>query len=130
MSGIQRAISQECSLPCDKRVSIALLSRNVKAVEQIGNGYHHTQAIGYQQSPQVSIQFVMSLTSAMLAQQLPLLSKFSGETNDEDMDTFWDWLDQFKMLASVCEWFPLTKLVNLITRLLGQAYAFFCSCTT
>ena len=32
----------------------ALPSRNMKPVEQTGSRYHHTQAVGYQQLPQVS----------------------------------------------------------------------------
>ena len=34
------------------------------------------------------------------------------------------------MIADVCGWSPQAKLVNLVTRLQAQAYAFFCSCTT
>ena len=71
-----------------------------------------------------------SVTSALLAQQLPSLPKFSGEMNDGDMDTFQDWFEQFEMIASVCGWSTQTKPVNLVTRLRGQAYAFFRSCTT
>ena len=71
-----------------------------------------------------------SVTTALLAQQLPPLPKFSGEINDGDVDTFQDWLEQFEMIANVCGWSPQAKLVNLVTRLRGQAYAFFCSCTT
>ena len=46
------------------------------------------------------------------------------------MDTFQDWLEQFEMVANVCGWSPQARLVNLVTRLEGQAYVFFCSCTT
>ena len=46
------------------------------------------------------------------------------------MDTFQDWLEQFEMIANVCGWSPQARLVNLVTRLEGQPYAFFCSCTT
>ena len=65
------------------------------------------------------------ITTALLAQQLPPLPKFSGERNDGDMETFQDWLEQFGMIANVCGWSPQVKLVNLVTRLCGQAYAFF-----
>ena len=41
------------------------------------------------------------------------------------MDTFQDWLEQFEMIANVCGWSPQARLVNLVTRLEGQAYAFF-----
>ena len=89
----------------------------------------------HQQLPQVNrVQnpvFNESVTSAVLAQQLPPLPKFSGgEVNNGGMDTFQDWLEQFEMIANVCGWSPQARLVNLVTRLEGQAYAFFRSCTT
>ena len=37
------------------------------------------------------------IPSVLLAQQLPLLLKFSGERNDGDMDTFQEWIEQFEM---------------------------------
>ena len=46
------------------------------------------------------------------------------------MDTFQDWLEQFEMIANVCGWSSQARLVNLVTRLEEQAYAFFRSCTT
>ena len=51
-----------------------------------------------------------------------------GETqgDGEEID---DWLDRFQMVAEVCQWSPQAKLVNLATRLSGQAYAFYRSCT-
>ena len=71
-----------------------------------------------------------SISSVLLAQQLPLLSKFSGERNNGDMDTFQEWIEQFEMIASICGWSAQARLVNLVTRLRGQAYAFFHSCST
>ena len=38
--------------------------------------------------------------------------------------------EQFEMIANVCGWSPQARLVNLVTRLEGQAYAFFRPCTT
>ena len=69
--------------------------------------------------------------SALLAQQLPPLPKFSGESSDRKLEikTFQEWLDQFEMVADVFNWSLQARLVNLITRLHGQAYAFFRSCT-
>ena len=89
----------------------------------------------HQQLPQVNrVQnpvFNESVTSAVLVQQLPPLPKFSGgEVNNGGMYTFQDWLEQFEMIAIVCGWSPQARLVNLVTRLEGQAYAFFRSCTT
>ena len=54
---------------------------------------------------------------------------FSGERNNGDMDTFQEWIEQFEMIASVCGWSARAKLINLVTRLRGQAYAFFRSCS-
>ena len=71
-----------------------------------------------------------SIPSVLMAQRLPPLSKFSGERNDGDMDTFQEWIEQFEMIASICGWSAQAKLVNLVTRLRGQAYAFFRSCST
>ena len=47
------------------------------------------------------------------------------------MDIFQDWLEQFELIANVLGWSSQAnyKLVNLITRLQGQAYSFFWSCT-
>ena len=69
--------------------------------------------------------------SVMLAQQLPPLPKFSGEMNDGDhgVDTFEEWLERFELMATTLSWSSQTRLVNLITRLHGQAYSFFRSCT-
>ena len=68
--------------------------------------------------------------TALLAQQLPPLPKFSGESSDGELEikTFQEWLDQFEM-ADVCNWSLQARLINLITRLRGQTYAFFRSCT-
>ena len=71
------------------------------------------------------------LKSIQLAQNLPPLPKFSGELSDGGfgMDIFQDWLEQFELISNVLNWSSQAKLVNLITRLQGQAYSFFRSCT-
>ena len=46
-----------------------------------------------------------------------------------EIKKFQEWLDQFEMVADVCNWSLQARLVNLITRLCGQAYVFFRSCT-
>ena len=100
----------------------------------------HKKAADCQQSLPVDITYGFAnnilpvcgelISSVLLAQQLPPLSKFSGERNDGDMDTFQEWIEQFEMIVSVCGWSAQAKLVNLVTRLRGQAYAFFWSCST
>ena len=67
-----------------------------------------------------------SLSAIMLAQQLPPLPKFSGE--DLDNEPFEDWIVQFDMIAGLCKWGPPAKLVHFLTRLRGQAFAFYKSC--
>ena len=70
--------------------------------------------------PGVSAEAVTgaTLTSAtLLAQQLPPLQKFSGESHGEDGETFQDWKVQFEMVTSICKWDPQMKLANLVTRL-------------
>ena len=69
-----------------------------------------------------------ALSTALLAQQLPPIGKFSGESSLVDGETFEAWREQFEMVASVSHWDPQTKLVNLTTRLKGQAYTFYRSC--
>ena len=64
---------------------------------------------------------------SMALQHLPL-GKFSGE-GTEDSETFEEWVEQLELLASAGEWDGKTKLVNLTTWLLGQAYAFYRLCT-
>ena len=56
-----------------QNATTGLPSRNMKPVEQTGNGYQHTQTVGYQQSPQVrrvnNLVCNESVTSALSAQQ-------------------------------------------------------------
>ena len=65
----------------------------------------------------------------LVAQQLPPLSKFTGEST-EGSETIVEWLEQLQLVASACRWDESTKLVNLVTRLKGQAFAFYRSCDT
>ena len=70
-----------------------------------------------------------ALATALLSQQLPPLPKFGGDNAAEDGETFEEWAEQYELVASACGWGEKTKLVNLTTRLRGQAYAFYRSCT-
>ena len=45
------------------------------------------------------------------------------------MSMFEEWLEWFELMATTLSWSSQAKLVNLITRLHGQAYSFFRSCT-
>ena len=97
----------------------------LKEMSQMTSGHHKASELKIQLTARVSPVCNESVTSALLAQQLPPLPRFSGEVNDGDMDTFQDWLERFEMIAGVCGWSPQAELVNLVTRLQGQAYAFF-----
>ena len=71
----------------------------------------------------------IQLSQALLAQQLPPIPKFAGEERHQGGETIEDWKEQFEMVATLGGWDEHAKLVNLITRLRGQAYAFYRSCT-
>ena len=69
------------------------------------------------------------LSQALLAQQLPTIPKFTGEECQQGGETIEDWKEQFEMVATLGGWDKRSKLVNLVTRLRGQAYSFYRSCT-
>ena len=46
----------------------------------------------------------------------------------EESETFAEWLEQLELVAVACHWDEPTKLVKLVTRLKGQAFAFYRSC--
>ena len=60
---------------------------------------------------------------------MPPIPNFSGDSIGKDGDTFVDWSEQFQLVAEACQWSDQVKLVNLATRLKGQAYAFYRSCS-
>ena len=68
------------------------------------------------------------LSSALLSQQLPPTGKFGGD-NPDDGETFEEWIGRLEMVASISCWDDCTKFVNLASRLRGQVYAFYRSCT-
>ena len=45
-----------------------------------------------------------------------------------DGETFLEWIEQFELVAGICSWNDQAKLVNLTTRLRGQAYSFYRTC--
>ena len=65
------------------------------------------------------------LSAPCLSSQLPPIPKFTGEGQGTDGETFQEWLEQFEMVADVCQWNDQTKLVNLTMRLRGPAYSFY-----
>ena len=63
------------------------------------------------------------------ASQLPPISKFRGEDPDQEGGNFEEWIEQFESIAEAYGWDPKTRLVNLTTRLQGQAYSFYRTCS-
>ena len=63
-----------------------------------------------------------AMSTAFLAQQIPPLQKFDGATmRSAGTELITEWLEQFELVAEVCRWDNSTKLVNLVTRLKGEA---------
>lgn len=70
----------------------------------------------------------MKVSQVLLAQQIPRIPKYTGEERQQSGETFEDWREQFEMVATLSGRDEKMKLVNLVTRLQGQAYAFYWSC--
>ena len=81
------------------------------------------------QGPTSSTQAINMPAPYLLGQQLPPISKFSGENLEDEGETFLEWAEQFELIAEMCGWSDQAKLVNLTTRLRGQAYSFYRTCT-
>ena len=63
----------------------------------------------------------------LLTSQIPSLPKYGGEVSDGEhgLIIFEDWLEDFELMATTLNWSSQAKLINLVTRLHGQAYSFF-----
>ena len=59
---------------------------------------------------------------------MPQILKFTGE-HTGDYEGFQEWREQFELISEACHWTEQAKLVNLTTRLKGQVYSFYRSCT-
>ena len=57
-----------------------------------------------------------------------VIPAWTASTNGEG-DTFLELVEQFELIAEMCGWNDRAKLVNLNTRLCGQAYSFYRTCT-
>ena len=55
--------------------------------------------------------------SMIPGQQLPPISKFSGEDSDGEGKSFEDWIEQFDAVANMYQWDMQARLVNLTTHL-------------
>ena len=69
------------------------------------------------------------METLLMAQQIPPISKFSGDERSGEPQDFVEWIEQFELVASAFNWSEQAKLVNLTTRLKGQAYSFYRACT-
>lgn len=58
--------------------------------------------------------------------QAPPIMKYGGNS---DSEMFEEWYEQFELVATACGWNERLKLANLATRLHGQAYTFYWTCT-
>ena len=47
-----------------------------------------------------------------------------------ELGSFREWHEQLEMVASMCQWHETKKLVNIATRLKGEAYALNQSCSS
>ena len=63
--------------------------------------------------------------TALFTFQVPPVPKYGDNSGTEPFE---DWLEQFKLVASVCNWEGRVKLANLATRLQGQAHSFYRTC--
>ena len=78
--------------------------------------------------PRLATTPLDSLSTALLAQQLPSLPNFFGENVDTDGESFSEWIERLELVANVSRWDDQTKLVNVATRLRGSALRFYRSC--
>ena len=62
---------------------------------------------------------------ASMSFQVPPVPKYTGNA---EVEPFEERLEQFELVASVCCWEGRAKLANLVTRLHGQTYSFYCTC--
>ena len=69
-----------------------------------------------------------ALSVALMAQQLPLPSKYSGNDLSSE-ETFEEWITHFELVAGMHKWNSQAKLIHLITRLRGEAFNFYRSCS-
>ena len=63
------------------------------ALKEMTSGHHKASYRAQNPVDRVSPVCNESVTSALLAQQLPPLPRFSGKVNEGDMDTFQDRLE-------------------------------------
>ena len=123
-------VNNTAGVGADNQVSTMNASTTVAA-----NGVHSnnttTTSAGVQVTSSVPHVYPFPCNIPLMeSMAVPPIGKFSGEHESEAGEHFTDWIEQFELVASVCHWDDRTKLVNLTTRLRGQAFAFYRSCST
>ena len=74
--------------------------------------------------PKGNVDVPSDLSIALSAQQFPPLPNYSGGDASSE-DSFQDWIGQFELVAEIYRLSKQAKLMNLITRLRGEAFQFF-----
>ena len=77
----------------------------------------------------LSIHFIIIFTH-LCNDEFTAIGKFSGESESKIGKQFTDWIEQFELVASAYHWDNHMKLVNITTKLRGQAFDFYWSCST
>ena len=106
--------------PDSSRVTPAAVNRATESAQPLGDGGTHA---AYVQTASTE-----GLANALLAQQLPLLPKFSGGEQAQE-EPFKEWIAQFELMAEICGWGERAKLIHLATRLRGEAFVLYKSCS-
>ena len=71
-----------------------------------------------------------TLNAALLTQQLQLVGKFSGSRGAQKEEPFEDWIERLEMIAVAFNLGERAQLLNLTSRLEGQALAYYRTCTS
>ncbi|MCG8625568.1 MAG: hypothetical protein MJE68_26660, partial [Proteobacteria bacterium] len=104
--------------PDSSRVTPAVVA--TESAQPLGDGGAH--------AAHVQTASTEGLANALLAQQLPPLPKFSGGEQAQE-EPFKEWIAQFELMTEICGWGKRAKLIHLATRLRGEAFVFYKSCS-
>ena len=123
------SISGEVDAPTTGEVSN--VGTLVQACSGKGNSVvSSTPTIQKDTQPKGNVDALSDLPTALLAQQFPppQLPNFNGGDASSE-DSFQDWIGQFELVAEIYRWNKQAKLMHLITRLRGEAFQFYRSCS-
>ena len=123
------SISGEVDTPTTGEVSN--VGTPVQACSGKGNSVvASTPTIQKDTQPKGNVDALSDLPTALLAQQFPppQLPNFNGGDASSE-DSFQDWIGQFELVAEIYRWNKQAKFMHLITRLRGEAFQFYRSCS-